>query len=267
MRRAVGYVRVSTESQTEGYGLDVQKQRIIDFAREHDYDLIGVEADPGVTGMLPLYDRPGLTGALAIVRQRQGDPFPVDAVIVARFDRLGRDTLESLLAEREFGRFGARVLYGEGMNGDDPQQRFMRTVLHGVAQLDRDMLIARMRAGREAKKAAGLYSGGRPRFGFRPEGDRLVPMRDSRGELEAEAKLVAWIFLRIAKDRWTTRKVAAHLNERRALGVKWDSARVTRILKCADYKLGERPIVDPRVWNRAQTVLASRRRNRVPTAA
>lgn len=267
MRRAVGYCRVSTAEQVQGYGLDVQRQRVLDFARDEGYELVGIYDDPAVRGALPLYEREGLTEALNVVREREADPFPVEALIVARFDRLGRDALESLLAEREFGKFGAATLYAEGMNGDDPQTRFMRHVLHGVAQLDKDMLVSRLKAGRDAKRAAGLYSGGRPRFGFRPEGDVLVPMRNQRGELEGEARVVHWIFMRIAKDRWTIRRVADALNEKRALGVKWDAARISRITSYEGYKLGLDPLVDPRIFNRAQQVLASRRRQRVPVAA
>lgn len=259
--RAVGYTRVSTAEQAEhGYGLPVQAQRIVDFAREERHELAHVFEDGGVRGALPLAEREGLRAALEYVRERRDDPVPVSAVIVARFDRLGRDALESLLAEREFARLGATVLYAEGLNGEDPQTKFMRHLMHGMAELDKDMLVSRLAAGRRAKRAAGLYAGGRPRLGFRPEGDVLVPCRDAKGELEGPARVIAWMFMRVAKDRWTTRRVAVALNERHALGVKWDAARVSRILVCEDYKRGSRPIVDPRVWNKAQQVLASRRR-------
>ncbi len=260
-KRAVGYVRVSTADQAEnGYGLPAQAQRVVDFARAESYELASVLEDGGVSGSLPLAERPGLRDALEYVKHRRMDPVPVTAVIVARFDRLGRDALESLLAEREFARLGAQVLYAEGLNAQDAQTKFMRHLMHGMAELDRDMLVGRLAAGRRAKKAKGLYSGGRPRMGFRPEGDVLVPMRDAKGELEGQARVVAWIFLRVAKDRWTTRKAADALNERGALGLKWDTARVTRILNCEDYKRGDRPIVDPRIYNRAHAVLAARRR-------
>jgi DNA invertase Pin-like site-specific DNA recombinase len=100
---------------------------------------------------------------LALVRERRHDPLPITVVLVDRFDRLRRDAFESLTAEREFRRLGAQVQYVAGVNGDDPQTKFMRHVMHGMAEPDKDTLVD-LRSGREAKAAAGGYVGGVPRW-------------------------------------------------------------------------------------------------------
>jgi DNA invertase Pin-like site-specific DNA recombinase len=113
-------------------------------------------------------------------------------------------------------------------------------------------VVARLAAGRKAKAAGGGYAGGRPRLGFRgQEGELVVD--------DLAAKVVQGIFLHIARDRWTVRRVAEELDGRRALGRRWDHAKVARIVRCEDYKRGQRPIVDPRIWNKANAVLDSRR--------
>src|SRR4051812_28945036 len=112
--RVVGYVRVSTDGQADrGFGLPVQRDRIEDFCARERLELAAVLEDPGVSGTTPLYERPGLTAALTAVQDGEAG-----AVVVARYDRLARDTLQALLIEEEFRKAGARVLAVEGLNGD-----------------------------------------------------------------------------------------------------------------------------------------------------
>jgi site-specific DNA recombinase len=260
--RVVGYVRVSTTEQAEqGYGLDVQRQALTDWARANGYDLVHIYEDAGVRGALPLAERAGLRDALAHVRQAKDDPIPV-AGVITRFNRLGRDAMESLLAEREFHRTGATVFYVDGLNGDTPELKFMRHVMHGVAELDKDMLVARLAAGRQAKAAQGGYAGGRPKIGWRSVDKELVVD-------EAAAKIVRGIFAHVAKG-WSLRRIARFLDERRALGRTWDARRVHRIVSDPRYKAGGagHAIVDPRLFNKANAELAKRRtRSEQATAA
>jgi site-specific DNA recombinase len=260
-RRGISYRRVSSREQAEdGYGLVVQAQHVTDFARDDGWDHAAEFEDAGVKGDLPLHQRPGLRAALAYVRERQHDPMPVGAVLVDRFDRLGRDALESLTAEREFRRLGAEVLYVAGMNGDDPQTKFMRHVMHGMAELDKDMLVARLRSGKEAKAAQGGYVGGRPKVGWRAEDRELVVDQPA-------ASVVRGIF-RATAEGWSLRRVATHLHSRRELGQSWTAGKVRSIVRDERYKLGKSPMVDPRIWNKANTKLDERSTRRAqPTAA
>ena len=47
---ALGYVRVSTDEQANGYGLDVQRERIEQFCRQERLQLFEVFEDVGVPG-------------------------------------------------------------------------------------------------------------------------------------------------------------------------------------------------------------------------
>jgi site-specific DNA recombinase len=260
LRRAISYRRVSTREQAEdGYGLVVQAQHVTDFARAERWDHVEEFEDAGVKGELPLHQRPDLRAALAYVRERQHDPIPITAVLVDRFDRLGRDAFESLAAEREFKRLGAQVLYVAGMNGDDPQTRFMRHVMHGMAELDKDMLVARLRSGKEAKAAQSGYVGGRPKVGWRAEDRELVVDPEAAGVVRGICKAVS--------EGWSLRRVAGHLHEQRTLGQSWTAGKVRGIARDPRYKLGAQPIVDPRIWNRANARLDERRPRHARTAA
>jgi site-specific DNA recombinase len=250
---------VSTQEQADrGYGLPVQRERIRAFCRSEGWRLVDVYEDPGVPGTSALHERDGLSAALAAVGRSQHNATvpPITGVVVARFDRLARDTLQALLIERDFTKVGAGVWSADGMNGDQT----MRELMHVLSSAERRALVARLAAGRKAKAAQGGYVGGRPRLGYSAAGGELVVN-------ELEAKVVRGIFMHVAKDGWTVRRVASDLDGRHALGRRWDAARVHGVLRWEGYKLGHSPIVDARIWNRAQAVLASRRRGRERQAA
>ena len=127
--RALAYTRVSTTEQVQhGLGLAVQQQAVVDHCRREDVELVESFEDPGVSGTLPLHERPGLAAALAMVKEREQDPLPITALVVARWDRLARDTLEALLIEREFKRHGVQVLAADGTPVDRTMVEFMHVL-------------------------------------------------------------------------------------------------------------------------------------------
>jgi len=198
--RTVIYTRVSTASQTEGFGLDVQEQQCRSYADAHGLDVVGVAEEAGVSGIKEAHDRPALTDALLMLKEGAAD-----VLLVARLDRLARQLTvqEAVLAEA--WRYGAMVHaadYGEVLQDDpdDPMRTFVRQVMGSVAQLDRALLTKRMRDGRKAKKAQGGKAEGRYPFGWSKDG--AVP---------AEQALVARVReLRTADMTW--QEIAGALN-------------------------------------------------------
>ncbi len=109
-------------------------------------------------------NRKGLTDALSHVRE--GDVFTV-----WKLDRLGRGTLSLMLLMNELHerKVEFRSLT-EGIDTSTPFGQFYFTLSAALAQLDRDRLIERTRAGLAAAKARGR-KGGRPRS-LTPEQER-----------------------------------------------------------------------------------------------
>ena len=249
----LAYVRLGSHERARGYGADTQRERVTDYAHRKGIWLVAVYEDRGVSGSAPLAARPGLSQALEVVRARAAD-----VLLVARRDRIARDPLVSALIEREFEQAGGRVVYAEGgVEDGSREEQLMRQILESVAEYDRASLVARLTAARAAKKARGGYAGGRPPLGYRAHGKALVPD-------EEQAAVVRWIFDRVARDRWSTRSIARKLDQDGALGRRWRSPDVWTILRREEYKKGPPAarIVDARLWNRADAVLAGRRRRR-----
>ena len=64
---AIGYIRVSTQDQVdEGVSLDAQRDKIAAWCTLHDYELVDVHQDAGITGST-MSKRPGLQEALDAV--------------------------------------------------------------------------------------------------------------------------------------------------------------------------------------------------------
>ena len=82
--RAIGYVRVSTDKQSEkGISLGAQTDKIRAMAVVHGAELMEVVQDGGESAKS--LNRPGVQRVLAMVERRA-----VQAVIVAKLDRLTR---------------------------------------------------------------------------------------------------------------------------------------------------------------------------------
>ena len=85
IKRAVGYIRVSTaEQKEEGYSLLGQRKNIELFAEKQGYELIDVYADEGISGK-NIIKRPGVQSMLEDAKSGK-----FDVLIIWKLTRLGR---------------------------------------------------------------------------------------------------------------------------------------------------------------------------------
>ncbi|MCF6391032.1 recombinase family protein [Mycobacterium sp. MBM] len=140
----IGYARVSTAEQNMALQLDALRQAGVEK----------VFRDQGVSGSLS--ERPGLDRCLEHLRSG-------DVLVVWKLDRLGRSTRHvlSVIDELTSRGVGFRSLT-EGLHTDGPMGKAMLTIMAAFAQLERDTMIERTRAGLAAAAANGR-KGGRPR--------------------------------------------------------------------------------------------------------
>jgi DNA invertase Pin-like site-specific DNA recombinase len=140
----VGYARVSTADQDPQLQLDALR----------DASAARVFTDHGVSGSTAC--RPQLDACLDFLSEG-------DVLTVWKLDRLGRNTRHVLavIDELRSRGVGFRSLT-EGLHTDGPMGAAMLTIMAAFAQLERDMLIERTRAGLVAAAANGR-KGGRPR--------------------------------------------------------------------------------------------------------
>lgn len=140
----IGYARVSTSDQNPQLQLDALREA----------GASRIFTDHGVSGSAAT--RPELEACLDHLREG-------DVLAVWKLDRLGRNTQHVLAVVDELTsrRIGFRSLT-EGLHTDGPMGKAMLTIMAAFAQLERDTMIERTRAGLVAAAANGR-KGGRPR--------------------------------------------------------------------------------------------------------
>lgn len=219
--KIVAYLRVSTNGQAEhGFGLDVQDAQVKEWATAHGHDVVRVCRDEAVSGAADVVDRPGLACAMGAV------PADADAVVVARLDRLARSlTIQEAILAAIWRDGGAVYSVDQGeVKQDDPDDPFrtaMRQMAGVFAQLDRAMIVKRLREGRKAKTAAGGHGVGAYPFGHSKDG----PVEREQGVLDRVR------VLRAAGTSWS--QVADDLNGRVSFGPRtadrWTAAKAAHL--------------------------------------
>lgn len=216
--KLIGYIRVSSESQLDGFGLHTQEAAIRAWTRQHGAVLTDLVPDIGVSGATEAWARPGLSEVLQRVAQED-----VAGVIVARLDRLARALTVQEATLAVIWRSGGTVVAADGGvvlrdDPDDPMRTALRQVVGVFAELDRRMVVKRLRDGRSAKAAAGRKAVGSYPYGYAGQGRGAH--RDA-APLATEQEVVRLILER-RRAGHTYRSIAAALD---AAGVRPRRAR------------------------------------------
>ncbi len=152
LKRIAIYARVSTTDQsTESQLLDLRR-----YTRERGWNIFKEYCDNGVSGTKD--SRPALNGLLNDAKKRK-----FDVVLVWRFDRFARSTKHLILALEEFRNLGIDfVSYQENIDTSSPLGSAIFTIISAVAQLERDIIAERVKAGLRRARENGKKLG-RPR--------------------------------------------------------------------------------------------------------
>ena len=151
--RVAIYARVSTTDQsTESQLLDLRK-----YVSERGWQSYKEYTDNGVSGTTD--SRPALNELMNDARKRR-----FDMVLVWRFDRFARSTRNLINAPEEFKNLRIDfVSYQENIDTSSPLGSAIFTIISAVAQLERDIIAERVKAGLRKAVANGKKLG-RPKL-------------------------------------------------------------------------------------------------------
>ena len=165
-----GYIRVSTlEQAAQGDSLDTQRQQIIGYAMMKGWQVSQFFNEAGVSGSVPLAERPEARRLLAIAKTR-------DVIITARLDRAFRSAADALVTLEEFKHQGIG-LHMIDLGGDvcgNGISKLVFTILSAVAENERDRIRERIRDVKRHLASQGIYGGGKRPFGFDVVDGRLI---------------------------------------------------------------------------------------------
>jgi len=159
------YARVSTRDQsTETQLLDLRR-----YTRERGWQVFKEYIDEGISGTKD--SRPALNELMNDAKKRR-----FDAILVWRFDRFARSTRHLINALEEFKNLGIDfVSFQENIDTSSPLGSAIFTIISAVAQLERDIIAERVKAGLRRARESGKVLG-RPR-GMTIDSERAQELR------------------------------------------------------------------------------------------
>lgn len=224
--RAAAYTRVSSQEQTAGTSMDVQREQTTSYAALKGMELVGVYSDPGMSGSVPLAQRP--SGAQLCELIEAGE---IDCIILTKLDRGFRSTSDCLNMVELWEKRGVALhiidLGGNSVDTKSPAGKFMLSVLAAAAEMERGMIRERCKIGRAARKKEGKRIGEIP-FGWTLAEDNRTLVEDATEQKALKAmkelraageslRAIAW---------WLTAK---NISTKR--GGAWTHGHVASILK------------------------------------
>jgi DNA invertase Pin-like site-specific DNA recombinase len=147
--RTALYVRVSTDDQS----VDAQLSDLRRYCDQRGFNVYKEYSDTGVSGTRDR--RPALDELMADARKRK-----FDIVLVWRFDRFARSTKHLVTALEEFKHLGIDFIsYQENIDTSSPLGKAVFVIVSAIAELERTIIIERVKSGLRKRKEKGLRLG------------------------------------------------------------------------------------------------------------
>ena len=221
----VGYLRVSTDKQAEeGYGLDIQEEKVVKHARDKGLTNLVLFIDDGFTGTK--MERPALDGIKGMIEDfNDGNtPIRINCMVVNKMDRLGRTLLGTLqfLQDYLFAKNDSKSAFnrnkycisfysvdepGCSFDKKTPMVTFMLGIFCTLAEFDRDTIVGKLKDGRKKRVAGGKWlGGGNTPYGYRYDRDlsQLIVVPE-------EAEKIREVFRLYIEEKMPPQKISDRL--------------------------------------------------------
>jgi len=274
----IGYLRVSTDRQAElGYGLDIQENEILRYARNNNFTNLVLFIDDGYTGT-KMKDRPALAAIMHAIKEfNSGNSnIRVDSMIVARIDRLGRTLLGTLQfiqdyivaqkdsknseinTNREDINFISVAENYCRVEKNNPQGKFLLMLFASLAEFDRDLIVKKLKDGMIARVEEGKWPGG----GNIPYGYSYNKKTGILEIVPEEAEKIKAAFRLYMDEKMSPQKIATRLGFK-GEKIVMNILRRKSLTGCIEYKGKEykglhEPIISLELWEDTQDEITNR---------
>lgn len=163
------YYRVSTQTQAEQNGIEMQISEVERYCKENDISIDGVFKDEGISGTRA--DREGLNDLLATLEKD-------DKVIVQNTSRLWRNDSVKVMIHHEMKKCGVDIISIEqktySIYSKDPNDFLFNGMMELLDQYERMTISMKLAKGRKARAKTGNKPCGTAPIGYRWEGNEIV---------------------------------------------------------------------------------------------
>jgi len=162
--RVALYLRVSSEEQREKATIKIQREFLDGYCKLHGFEVAGWYQDDGVSGTIPLHERPESRGLLEDAKEGN-----FETVLVYRLDRFGRSLLGIVDAhDRLEALHVALRSTTEPVDTSNPSGRLIFQMLASFAEYERETIVERTRAGLHRAYRGGKHYGAAP-YGYQTD--------------------------------------------------------------------------------------------------
>src|SRR5918996_2833956 len=181
-------LRVSSEEQRDRETIEIQREFLEQYCHLYGLEIAEMYADDGVSGTVPLHERP--EGRRLLEDAKEGK---FSTVLVYRLDRLGRSLLVTVEAHDRLQALGVALKSAtEPIDTSNPSGRLIFQMLASFAEYERETIGEKTRAGLHRAYRNGKHAGRIP-YGYRVRGeDGLLEV------VEDEAAIVREIIANVA---------------------------------------------------------------------
>ena len=178
---AIAYLRTSSASNVGSDKDSDKRQRaaIQSFAKANRYAVVDEFYDQAVSGADPVTERPGFKAMLARIAGNG-----VRVILVESPDRFARDLAVQLAGHDYLKQLGVELVPTSApdfFTTDTPTAVLVRQVLGAISQFEKATLVAKLKAARDRKAAAGGHANGR--YGYSREApEALAAARELRAQ-------------------------------------------------------------------------------------
>ena len=226
--RIAAYCRVSTGNDDQLDSLKNQKEFFIQYAAQHNHELISIYADEGISGT-SLNKRAEFKNMMRDASEKQ-----FEMVVVKDISRFSRNTVDFLQAIRELKSHGINTVFVNSNMESFGESEFILTVFSALAQEESINISKRVKFGKRLSAQKGCVP--HSIFGYQRIDNFTLEIDPD------EALIVESIFTMYVDEGLGCRRISAELNRRgyrtKTYG-EWSPKAVLRVLKnsiyCGEY--------------------------------
>jgi DNA invertase Pin-like site-specific DNA recombinase len=200
MQKAIAYYRTSSAANVgeDKDSLKRQEAAVAAYAKSAGYEIVDSYHDAAVSGADALDVRPGFAEALKRIAANG-----VRTVVVETASRFARDLIVAETGFRRLRDAGITLIAADAPSSfldDTPTSAFIRQVLAAVQELDKAMIVSKLKGARQRKRATGVKVEGRKNYA------QAVPATVERArKLKAEGLTLRQVAERLASEGYQTR--------------------------------------------------------------
>jgi site-specific DNA recombinase len=220
------YVHVSLERQVDRNSLATQEAQLREYVGRRTWAVAEVFLEAGLSGKNT--ERPAFQ---EMVKWAKGGK--LDVIVVSKIDRISRNLIDLLTLIENLKKWGVDfVSASQAFDTSTPMGTLILNILGSFAQFEREMIADRVRENMLERAKKGIWSGGKPPFGYKVSPETKVL------EIEpAEARVVRTVFSDFLRHK-SVRRTCHAMNaagKRSRSGQPWGPTTIRRILTNPTY--------------------------------